>query len=89
MVDGGEEAAAVAPWGPAFDPQLRDRLAASVINAKLPYMYSTSAVGFIRAATELGEYYTPLTPAVARGLIASLEAQNSHLQDETANLDNG
>ena len=36
-----------------MDAKLRDRLAASMINAKLPYMYSTSAVGFVLSATEL------------------------------------
>ena len=53
QVDAMVDAVGAEPWGPAVDAKLRDRLAASMINAKLPYMYSTSAVGFVLSATEL------------------------------------
>jgi hypothetical protein len=41
------------PWGQTFYSHLRDRLAASVVNVKLPFMYSTSAVGFVLRPSEL------------------------------------
>ena len=51
----GESARAIGtpPWAAPFDPKLRDRLAASMINAKLPFIYSTSAVGFVLRPSDL------------------------------------
>jgi hypothetical protein len=37
------------PWSAPTDARWRDRLAASMVNARLPFMYSTSAVGVCTA----------------------------------------
>ena len=44
-----------APWEVTFYTHLRDRLAASIVNAKLPFMFSTSAVGFVLSTSKLQE----------------------------------
>ena len=44
---GGAGRGGTAPWGTTYYPKLRDRLASSIVNARLPFIYSTSAVGFV------------------------------------------
>lgn len=36
-----------APWAPVASGALSDRMAASVVNRKWPYVFSTSAIGFV------------------------------------------